>query len=66
MYSSFSGAWILFLFLKYRKIPKNSDIWKFAVINLKFEQGGFTLEYVMHPTMLMELQTVKTLIRLLL
>ena len=27
----------------YCKNPKNSDTWKFAVINLKFEQGGFTI-----------------------
>ena len=28
----------------YRKIPKNSDTRKFAVITLKVEQGGFSLE----------------------
>ena len=28
----------------YRKIAKNSDIWKFAVITLKVEQGGFILQ----------------------
>ena len=28
----------------YHKTPKNSDIRKFAVITLKVEQGGFTLE----------------------
>ena len=27
-----------------RKTPKNSDTPKFAVITLKVEQGGFTLE----------------------
>ena len=33
---------------RYRKIAKNSDTWKIAVISLKVEQGGFTLR-VMHP-----------------
>ena len=28
----------------YRKTPKNSDTQKFAVITLKVEQGGITLE----------------------
>ena len=28
---------------KYRKMPKNSDTRKFAVITLKVEQGGFTV-----------------------
>ena len=28
----------------YRKTPKNSDTQKFAVITLKVEQDGFTLE----------------------
>ena len=28
----------------YRKNPKNSDIQKFAIITLKFEQDGFTAE----------------------
>ena len=28
----------------YRKTPKNSNTQKFAVITLKVEQGGFTLE----------------------
>ena len=28
----------------YHKTPKNSDTRKFAVITLKVEQGGFTLE----------------------
>ena len=28
----------------YRKNPKNMDTWKIAVINLKVEQGGFTIE----------------------
>ena len=30
--------------LLYRKIPKNLDTQKFAVIILKVEQAGFTLE----------------------
>ena len=30
--------------VKYRKIPKTSDTRKFAVITLKVQQGGFTLE----------------------
>ena len=30
---------------KYRKIPKNSNTGKFAVIVLKFEQSGFTVQY---------------------
>ena len=29
--------------LSYRKIPKNSDTQTFAVITLKFEQGGLTI-----------------------
>ena len=28
----------------YRKNPKNLDTWKFAVITLKVEQDGFSLE----------------------
>ena len=31
-------------FLSDHKNPKNSDIRKFAVITLKFEQGGFITE----------------------
>ena len=34
----------LSIFANYRKIPKISDIQKFAVIALKVEQDGFTLE----------------------
>ena len=38
--------WCNYLAFKhqYRKILKNSDIRKFAVITLKVEEGGFTLE----------------------
>ena len=35
------GNW--WLYAIYCKIPKNSDTWKFAVITLKVEQGGFIL-----------------------
>ena len=40
-------GWILFTkhnVCKYCKTPKISDIRKIAVIILKFEQGGFTVE----------------------
>ena len=33
-----------YLILHYSKTPKNLDTGKFAVIALKVEQGGFTLE----------------------
>ena len=33
----------MYLFCEYRKILKNSDTRKFAVIILKVEQGGFTV-----------------------
>ena len=46
-----------FWWIEYRKIPKNSDTRKIAVINLKVEQGGFTLEQCVQM-MQMELQTV--------
>ena len=36
------------LTVQYRKTPKISDTWKFAVITLKVEQDGFTLR-VIHP-----------------
>ena len=32
-------------FENYRKNPKNLDTQKFAVITLKIEQGGFTVEH---------------------
>ena len=32
------------VFQLYRENPKNSATWKFAVITLKVEQGGFSLE----------------------
>ena len=44
-------------FWKYRKIPKISDTRKFAVITLKVEQDGFTLEYYIQK-MQRKLQTV--------
>ena len=34
----------ILLLNKYRKIPKISDTQKFAVITLKVEQNGFSLE----------------------
>ena len=49
----------------YRKIPTISDTRKFAVITLKVEQDGFSLEKCIQK-MQRELQTVYTLIRLLL
>ena len=45
------------------KIQKIRTPKKFAVITLKFEQGGFTVEYYIQR-MQMALQTVKTLIRM--
>ena len=41
----------------YSKTPKNSNTQKFAVITLKVEQGGFTLEKCVQK-MQRELQTV--------
>ena len=41
----------------YRKNPKSSDTWKFAVITQKFEQDGFFLEWCIQK-MQRELQTV--------
>ena len=41
----------------YRKIPKTSDNRKIAVITLKFEQDGFTIEWCIQK-MQTELQTV--------
>ena len=46
----------------YRKIPKNSDTRKIAVIILKIEQCGSVIE-LWGQTMQKEWQTVKTLIR---
>ena len=42
---------------RYHKNPKNLDTWTFAVISLKFEQSGFTIEYCIQR-MQMALQTV--------
>ena len=50
------------IFIVYRQIPKISDPKKSAVITLKVEHDGFTLEYCIQK-MQRELQTVKTLIR---
>ena len=47
----------LFVLFEYRKIPKNSDTRKIAVINLKVEQGGFTSEICIQM-MQREFQTV--------
>ena len=36
----------MYLFCEYRKILKNSDTRKFAVITLKVEQGGFIVRVI--------------------
>ena len=36
--------WIKLFCLEYHKIPKISDTRKIAVITLKFEQNGFTIQ----------------------
>ena len=45
---------------EYRKSPKMSDIRQTAVIILKFEQDGFTIQLCVQK-MQLEWQTVKTL-----
>ena len=41
---TFSSMWLLFFLGIYRNNPKISDTQKFAVITLKVEQDGFSLE----------------------